>query len=211
MTLLIGLTGGIGSGKTSAAGLFAELGAEIIDTDAIAHQLTRPGGAAIEAIRQAFGAGFITPDGALDRTRMRARVFSDLQERRRLEGILHPLIRQDADARIAASHAPYVLLIVPLLLETGAYRQTIDRLLVVDCNTEVQIARAMGRSRLSRDEVLAIMGAQASRETRLAAADEVIANNGDFEDLKHQVAALHEKYLSLARRQKSTCSNFSQD
>ncbi len=210
MAFLIGLTGGIGSGKTSAAGLFADLGAEIIDTDAIAHQLTRPGGAAIEAIRQAFGAGFITPDRALDRARMRALAFSDPQERRRLEGILHPLIRQAADARIAASRAPCVLLVVPLLLETGAYRQTIDRLLVVDCDVEIQTARAMARSRLGRDEVLAIMGAQVSREARLAAADEVITNNGDFENLKRQVTALHEKYLFLAR-QKSPRGNFSQD
>lgn len=210
MAYLIGLTGGIGCGKTSAADLLAELGAEIIDSDEIAHRLTCPGGIAIEPIRRAFDSGFITPDGALDRGKMRALAFSDPQARRRLEAILHPLIRKEAAKSVAASEAPYVLLVVPLLLETGAYRKIIDRLLVVDCTEETQIARTMARSRIPREEVLAIMATQASRKARLAAADDVIANDGDLESLQRQVAALHEKYLVLARQAPSR-GNFSQD
>lgn len=209
MAYLIGLTGGIGCGKTSAANLLAELGAEIIDSDEIAHRLTRPGGIAIEPIRRAFGSGFVTQNGALDRDKMRALVFSEPPEKRRLEAILHPLIREETAKSIAASRAPYVLLVVPLLLETGAYRKIIDRLLVVDCTEEIQIARTMARNGLSREEVLAIMATQASRKARLAAADDVITNDGDLESLQRQVAALHEKYLGLARQAPSR-GNFSQ-
>lgn len=209
MTYLIGLTGGIGCGKTSAAKLLAELGAEIIDSDEIAHRLTRTGGIAIEPIRCAFGSEFVTPDGALDRGKMRALAFSDPPAKRRLEAILHPMIREETAKSIAASRAPYVLLVVPLLLETGAYRKIIDRLLVVDCPEETQIARTMARSRLSREEVLAIMATQTSRKTRLAAADDVITNDGDLEGLQRQVAALHEKYLVLVRQAPSR-GNFSQ-
>lgn len=209
MTYLIGLTGGIGCGKTRAANLFAEQGAEIIDSDEIAHRLTRSGGMAIEPIRRAFGSGFVTPDGALDRGKMRALAFSDPPAKRRLEAILHPLIRAETAKSIAASRAPYALLVAPLLLETGAYRKIIDRLLVVDCAEETQIARTMARSHLSREEVLAIMATQTSRKARLAAADDVITNDGDLEGLQRQVAALHEKYLALARQAPSR-GNFSQ-
>ncbi|MBI2312759.1 MAG: dephospho-CoA kinase [Betaproteobacteria bacterium] len=198
--MLIGLTGGIGSGKTSAANLFAELGAEIIDTDELAHRFTRPGGLGMAAIRQAFGPEFVTPDGALDRAKMRALVFSDPGAKGRLEAILHPLIREEVERRIAASRAPYALAVVPLLVETDAYRGRIDRLLVVDCAEETQITRTMSRSRLTRDEVRGIMGTQVPRSVRLAAADDVILNDGDLGDLQRQVQALHEKYLGLARR-----------
>lgn len=200
MTFLIGLTGGIGSGKTSAANLFAERGAEIIDTDELAHVLTRPGGLGMAAIRQVFGAEFVTLDGALDRAKMRALVFSDPGAKGRLEGILHPLIREEVERRIAESRAPYALVVVPLLVETGAYGGRIDRLLVVDCAEETQIARTMARSRLTRDEVLAIMGTQVPRAVRLAAADDVIVNDGDLGELRRQVQMLHEKYLALAPR-----------
>lgn len=198
MPFVIGLTGGIGSGKTTAAALFAQLGAEVIDTDEIARALTQPGGGALELIRQAFGSEFIGPDGTLDRPRMRHQVFSDPAARSRLEAILHPLIRERARSRAAASRAPYVLLVVPLLVEKGGYRGYLQRVLVVDCDEELQLARTMERSRLTREEVLAIMASQASREARLKQADDVLHNDGDLEHLKRQVQRLHCKYLEFA-------------
>ena len=195
----IGLTGGIGSGKSSAARIFEELGAAVVDTDEIAHELTRPGGAAMAAIRSKFGADYLTADGGLDRAKMRRLAFSDAAARTQLEAILHPLIRTQSKARIAAAQQPYVLVVVPLLLETGAYRELIGRLLVVDCEEEQQIARAMLRSALSRDEVRAIMAAQVSRAQRLAAADDVLHNDADLEALRRQAQALHADYVSLAR------------
>ena len=195
----IGLTGGIGSGKSSAARIFEELGAAVVDTDEIAHELTRPGGAAMAAIRSKFGADYLTADGGLDRAKMRRLAFSDAAARTQLEAILHPLIRTQSKARIAAAQQPYVLVVVPLLLETGAYRELIGRLLVVDCEEEQQIARAMLRSALSRDELRAIMAAQVSRAQRLAAADDVLHNGADLEALRHQAQALHADYVSLAR------------
>lgn len=199
MPFIVGLTGGIGSGKSAVAALFAELGAEVIDTDAIAHELTAPGGAAIAAIRAAFGDDVIAGDGALDRAAMRRRVFADGQARQRLEGILHPMIGAESARRCAASSAAYVVLAVPLLIETGSYRGRVQRLLVVDCREETQVARVMKRSGLSADEVRAIMASQATRADRLAAADDVIDNDGEFARLRPQVEHLHGQYLGLAR------------
>lgn len=196
--LCIGLTGGIGSGKTSAAEIFRELGAAVVDTDEIAHALTRAGGAAVDAIRKAFGDDYVDADGALDRRKMRATVFSDAAARRKLEEILHPLIREQAGLRIAAAPGPYVVLVVPLLLETGAYRRLVSRVLVVDCEEALQIARAAARSGLAADEVRAIMAAQMPRALRLAAADDVIRNDGDMAGLRRQAEALHAKYVTLA-------------
>ena len=196
----IGLTGGVGSGKTSAARIFQELGAAVVDTDEIAHDLTRPGGAAVAAIRSEFGADYVAADGGLDRAKMRRLVFADAVARKKLEAILHPLIRKDSQARIAAAQQPYVLVVVPLLLETGAYRELIGRVLVIDCDEERQIARAMKRSALSSDEVRAIMAAQLPRAKRLAAADDVLHNDADLEALRRQAEALHEKYVALARK-----------
>ena len=196
----IGLTGGVGSGKTSAARIFQELGAAVVDTDEIAHDLTRPGGAAVAAIRSEFGADYVAADGGLDRAKMRRLVFADAVARKKLEAILHPLIRKDSQARIAAAQQPYVLVVVPLLLETGAYRELIGRVLVIDCDEERQIARAMKRSALSSDEVRAIMAAQLPRAKRLAAADDVLHNDADLEALRRQAEALHEKYVTLARK-----------
>ena len=196
----IGLTGGVGSGKTSAARIFQELGAAVVDTDEIAHDLTRPGGAAVAAIRSEFGADYVAADGGLDRAKMRRLVFADAVARKKLEAILHPLIRKDSQARIAAAQQPYVLVVVPLLLETGAYRELIGRVLVIDCDEERQIARAMKRSPLSSDEVRAIMAAQLPRAKRLAAADDVLHNDADLEALRRQAEALHEKYVTLARK-----------
>ncbi len=200
MPFCVGLTGGIGSGKSSAAKMFEELGAAVVDTDAIAHELTRPGAAAIGAIRNAFGADTIAPDGSLDRARMRQRVFRDPAAKAKLEAILHPLIREQSRACIAAAQQPYVIVVVPLLLETGAYRDLIQRVLVVDCGEEQQLARALRRSQLSAEEVRAIMAAQLPRAQRLAQADDVLGNDGSIDGLRQQVRKLHAKYLTLARR-----------
>ncbi len=199
MPFCVGLTGGIGSGKSTAAALFAELGAAVIDTDAISHELTQPGGRAIDAIREAFGAGYIAADGSLDRPRMRERVFSDPAAKSRLEAILHPLIRERSRADVAAAKQPYAVLVVPLLLETGAYRDVTHRVLVVDCSEAKQVERATRRSRLSAAEVQAIMATQLPRAERRARADDVIDNDGGMESLRRQAGELHVKYLSLAR------------
>lgn len=196
--LIIGITGGIGCGKSSAADLFTKHGVPVIDTDEIAHQLTRPGGPAMAPIRETFGSDYLTPGGALDRAKMRQLAFSDFDAKNKLERILHPLIREEVARRLATCTAPYVLIAVPLLLETGGYRESIQRLLVVDCDEELQIDRAMRRSRLSREEVQAIMATQVSRETRLKQADDVLSNSGDLDSLARQVDALHGKYLALA-------------
>lgn len=194
----IGLTGGIGSGKSSAAGVFHELGAGVVDTDEIARELTAPGGAAIPGIRGQFGADYIAADGSLDRARMRRLVFGDPASKTALEAILHPLIREQSRARIAAARQPYVLVVVPLLLETGAYRELINRVLVVDCSEEQQIARTMQRSRLTADEVRAIMATQLPRRERLARADDVLHNDDDIAAMRRQVEALHDRYLALS-------------
>ncbi len=195
---IVGLTGGIGSGKSAAAARFAELGADIVDTDEIARALTAQGGAAIDAIRAAFGNELIGPDGALDRPAMRLRVFDDAQARRQLETILHPLIRDQARRRCLDSRAPYVVLAVPLLIESNHWRERCDRVCVVDCPETLQIERVGARSGLSADEVGAIIAAQASREQRLKAADDVLDNSGDLAALHRQVDALHDRYLTLA-------------
>ncbi|MBK7673832.1 dephospho-CoA kinase [Accumulibacter sp.] len=200
MSLIVGLTGGIGSGKTTVADLFAERGAALVDTDAIAHELTGPQGAAMATIAAAFGAAVLRPDGGLDRAAMRAVVFSDRAARTRLEAILHPLIRQQSEARCeAATNAPYVLLVVPLLVETGSYRERADRVLVVDCDESVQISRVMARSGLAAEDVKAIMATQASRADRRAVADDMVLNEGGLEALMPQVESLHQRYLDLAR------------
>ncbi len=199
MRFVVGLTGGIGSGKSAAAVLFAELGADIVDTDAIAHQLTGRGGAAIEPIRAAFGGSVITPEGALDRAAMRRLVFSDPAAKQRLEAILHPMIRVEANLRCVSAQGAYVILVVPLLVETGSYRGRVDRILVVDCAEATQVARTMARSGLTEAEVRAIMAVQAGREARLAAADDVIDNDGGLEALRAQVEALHRRYLDATR------------
>lgn len=198
MTFIVGLTGGIGSGKSAAASLFEELGAAVVDTDTIAHELTAPGGAAIEPIRGAFGDEVIDARGALDRAAMRRKVFADAQAKTRLEAILHPLIRAEADRRSAAARAPYVVLVVPLLVESGGYRSRVQRVAVVDCPEETQVARVMSRSGLSAEEDRAIMAAQVGREQRLAVADDVIDNGGERAALRPQVEALHRRYLEMA-------------
>jgi len=198
MTFIVGLTGGIGSGKSAAATLFEEFGAAVVDTDAIAHELTAPGGTAIAPIRAAFGDEVVAPNGALDRAAMRRKVFTDAQAKGRLEAILHPMIRAEADRRSAAARAPYVVLVVPLLVESGGYRSRVQRIAVVDCPEAVQVARVMSRSGLSAGEARAIMAAQVGREARLAVADDVIDNGGELAALRPQIEALHRHYLEMA-------------
>jgi dephospho-CoA kinase len=198
MAFTIGLTGGIGSGKTTVAGLFAEQGADLVDTDEISHQLTNPAQPAVAEIARKFGAQFVAADGSLDRVRMRNLVFNDRSARKELEGILHPLIRQESTRRIQQSKAPYVIVVVPLLLETGAYRGAMSRILVVDCEQETQISRVIARSALTRDEVLSIIASQVSRQERLDNADDIIRNDNDFDALRTQVVPLHRQYLRLA-------------
>jgi dephospho-CoA kinase len=197
--LIVGLTGGIGSGKTAAAECFAALGAVVVDTDAIAHELTAPGGAAMPVLKAAFGRSVMAADGRLDRASMRRQAFSDPETRKRLEAILHPMIRARADSRCRealAAGAPYVVLVVPLLVESRAYQRRVDRVVVVDCDDETRIGRVMARSGLSRAEVERIMATQASRAERLAVADDVIDNNGSREHLAAQVAELHRRYTA---------------
>ena len=200
MAYCVGLTGGIGSGKSSAARWFAALGAGIVDVDDISHALTKPGGAAIDAIREQLGAAFIAADGSMDRARMREQVFADATVKARLEAILHPLINQTARALVMAASQPYRLLVVPLLLEREAYRDLIQRVAVVDCSEQQQIARTMHRSAISEVAVRAIMAAQLPRAQRLARADDVLHNDGGEDDLKRQVEALHTRYLALAKQ-----------
>lgn len=199
MKLVIGLTGGIGSGKSTVARLFESLGASVIDTDDIAHELTAPGQPAVEQIRARFGAAYVTAQGALDRARMRELVFADGAAKRDLEAILHPRIRAQAVARVAQTSTAYAILVVPLLVETGGYAGLIDRVLVVDCDETLQIERTRQRSGLSADQVRAIMAGQTSRAQRLARADDVIDNNGAPEALDQQVRRLHARYLWLAQ------------
>lgn len=195
---VVGLTGGIGSGKSAAAECFQEHGIVIVDADAVAHELTAPGGAAMADIEQAFGRTALTAAGALDRAAMRRLAFAEPAVRLRLEQILHPRIRRLCDERCAAAASPYVLLVVPLLVESGIYRQRCQRLAVVDCPEATQIARVMARNGMSRAEVERIMAAQATRAQRLAVADDVIDNSGPPEALLPQISSLHAKYLDLA-------------
>lgn len=195
----IGLTGGIGSGKTTVADLFATHGVAIIDTDVIAHRITAPNGVAIPLIEKAFGPRFIAPDGSLDRAKMRSLVFSDDTARARLEAITHPLIRTETEREREAAQGPYLVIVVPLLVESGMWKSRVDRVLAVDCDVETQIARVMRRNAFTREQVLAIIARQATREARLAAADDVIVNNNTpLERLAQDVRGLHRQYLMLA-------------
>lgn len=191
------LTGGIGSGKSLAAEMFAALGVTVIDADAIAHALTQSGGAAMPAIRAAFGDAVIDASGALDRAAMRQRAFADGAVRQRLEAILHPLIRTESQAQLARAASPYAVLVIPLYFE-AAQRRPADRVLVIDCAEEVQLRRVMARSRLNVEEVKRIMAAQVSRATRLAGADDVVLNEATEEDLRRAVERLHTQYRGLA-------------
>ncbi len=195
----IGLTGGIGSGKSAVADMLREWGAAVIDADVVAHELTASGGEAIEAIRAAFGEAVITADGALDRSRMRELAFADPAQRARLEAILHPLIGTRLRTLAQTLPGPYVVLVVPLLVESLArWRERVDRIVVVDCAPELQLSRVMRRSGLEAGQVRSILRAQATREQRLAAADEVIDNSTDLDSLRRQALELHRRLLKQA-------------
>lgn len=194
--LVVGLTGGIGSGKSTVAEIFSGFGVPVIDTDAISHQLTVPGGEALGAIRDAFGDAVMRDDGSLDRVALRRRVFADDAARRQLEAVMHPRIRRRVEQALVALSAPYALIVIPLLVETGGYRDLLNRVLVVDCPEDTQIERVMARG-LSRDEAVAVLAAQASRAERLAAADDVILNTASIDALPPLVAQLHQRYQTL--------------
>jgi dephospho-CoA kinase len=196
----VGLTGGIGSGKTTVANMFAARGASVIDTDEIAHSLTGPHGAAMPALLAEFGSAYATREGALDRARMRELVFTDPGARSRLEAILHPKIRDATAAAAAIATGPYTIFVVPLLVESGSWRERVSRVLVVDCPEPRQVARVMERNGLQEAQVRAIMAAQATREQRLAAADDVILNDDGLERLAPQVDTLHGFYMDHAAR-----------
>jgi dephospho-CoA kinase len=198
MRLVVGLTGGIGSGKSAAADAFGKLGATVVDTDAIAHELTGPGGAAIAQLRRLFGDGMVDAAGAMDRKRMRELVFADAEKKQRLEALLHPMIRAESERRIAAAPGPYVVHVVPLLAESPGFRERYRRVLVVDCPEALQVARVRQRSGLAEAEIRRIIASQIQRESRLAAADDVIDNSGSIAAMQQQVRQLHEKYLALA-------------
>lgn len=198
MPFAVGLTGGIGSGKSTVAELFAELGAGVVDTDEIAHALTGPGQAAVGEIARRFGPQYVTAAGALDRARMRKLAFKDARAKKDLESILHPLIRREAEHRVARSTAPYVIVVVPLLFESGAYETLVRRVLVVDSDQETRIERVRRRNSLPREEILAIIASQVGQAEHLRRADDLIRNDGNVAALESQVAALHRKYLDLA-------------
>lgn len=197
MTLRIGLTGGIASGKSAVSRLFAARGIRVIDADEVAREVVEPGQACLEAVVAEFGRGILGPDGRLDRARLRAAVFADPLRRRRLEAILHPAIRAEMDQRAAAAEGPYVVLAIPLLAE-GGRASRFDRVLVVDCPVELQRQRLAGRDHETPERIEAILAAQASREQRLAIADDVIVNAGTFAELEAGVADLDARYRALA-------------
>jgi dephospho-CoA kinase len=198
--LSIGLTGGIGCGKTTVADQFAARGASVIDTDQIAHALTAPNGAAMPALIEEFGADYATPDGALDRAKMRALVFADPGARTRLEAILHPRIREATAAAALLANGSYVIFVVPLLIESGTWRERVTRVLAIDCPEEVQVARVMARNGLPESQVRAIMAAQVTRAERQAAADDIILNDDGLDALLPQVERLHAFYIDEAAR-----------
>ena len=199
MTLCIGLTGGIGSGKSMVANLFANHGVPIIDMDKIAHQIVEPGHAALDEIVRCFGDSVLQQNGQLDRKKLRGLVFDKQEKRQQLEAILHPRIRQQAQQQIQTIDTPYCLIVIPLLFETNQ-RDLIQRILVVDTLPELQIKRTMQRDQCSAEQVENILHSQVDRQTRLSQADDIIDNTNDETSLQLQVDKLHQKYLSLAQR-----------
>jgi len=196
--LRVGLTGGIASGKSLVGDMFAALRVPIVDTDRIAREIVAQGSPGLAAVRAAFGKASLAADGSLDRAKLRDLVFADSAARHRLEGILHPLIRAATRARLAAIEAPYVVVVVPLLLETG-FVDLVDRILVVDCPPKMQLERVMRRDAVSRQSAESVLAAQLDRAARLDAADDVIDNSGTLEQTRAQVAVLHARYGELAR------------
>lgn len=198
---VVAITGGIGSGKTTVANQFAELGIEVVDADVIAREVVEPGTQALAAIAAHFGSAVITPDGQLDRRRLREQVFTDPQAKGWLNALLHPLIRTEMQRQCAAARSPYCLLVVPLLVE-NQLTALANRVLVIDVDEATQIERTCRRDGVSHEQAQAILAAQASRAERLAAADDVLDNqNGTPEAIKSRILALHETYLAFASQQ----------
>lgn len=197
--LIVGLTGGIGSGKTVVSNRLAELGATVIDTDAIAHSLTAPGGLAIAPIASQFGQDSIAANGSLNRDWMRALVFSDPTQRAVLEGILHPLIRQEVGRELAKGAPNYFVLVVPLLAEKGGWREIMHDIVVVDCPTNQQVERVVARNGWPEAQVFAVLASQATREQRLAIASEVLENSGLIAQFIEKIDLLHDKFLKKRR------------
>lgn len=196
---IVALTGGIGSGKSEAAKQFSQLGVPVVDTDVIAHALTAAGSPMLSKISKIFGAGILNEDGSLNRASLRALVLKDPAERIKLEKLLHPAIHEQAIAQLAVNDnqlkPQYQILVVPLLFENNRYHEAINRTLVIDCEENLQIERAIARSKLTEDEVKAIMAAQTTRTFRLKNADEVIENNGSLEELIENVKKIHKKLI----------------
>lgn len=197
MTFVVGLTGGIGSGKSAAADRFAELNITVVDADIASRAVVEPGMPALLSIEEHFGSDILQADGYLDRTQLRHKVFADPNERKWLQNLLHPLINQYIKDKISASSSPYTVLVNPLLIESGQHVWC-QRLLVIDVPTEVQIERTMARDNNTREQVENILNAQADRDTRLGLADDVISNERDLAHLHAEVDKLHDLYLSLA-------------
>ena len=208
MPYVIGLTGGIGSGKSAVAQAFAKRGVTIVDSDVIAHELTAPGGIAIPAIREAFGDAMISAEGALSRAHMRARAFSDASAKQTLEAILHPLIGEESARLTAAATGPYVIQVVPLLVETGMGHERFNRILVIDCDETKQIERVGERNGMPEAEVRRIMANQASRHSRLSRADDVLVNEGSLGDMDAKVELFHQRYLAQARELEAPIAPF---
>ncbi|HQQ74474.1 MAG TPA: dephospho-CoA kinase [Pseudomonadales bacterium] len=198
MTWIVGLTGGIGSGKTAVSNCFANLGIRIVDADVCARTVVDPGQPALAKIAEHFGTTILNADGTLDRAALRQIVFADETERKWLETLLHPLIFEEMWAQLQSAESPYAILVSPLLIEAGQ-KVICQRVLVVDAPEDVQIARTVSRDNNSIEQVKAIMASQADRKTRLAAADDVLVNDGDLASLTESVKKLHQQYLSLAQ------------
>ena len=196
--LIVGLTGGIGSGKSTVAALFAKIGAPVIDTDHIARQLTAPGGAALPAITQTFGPAAVESDGSMNRTYMREQVFADAQARQQLEQILHPMIRAAVLQQLTELQTPYALVEIPLLAQSPVFQALVHRILVVDCAESTQIRRVMQRNGWTEEQAATVLAAQSSRQTRLALADDILDNESPPETLAAKAHALHQHYVLLA-------------
>ncbi len=196
--LRIGLTGGIGSGKSTVSTRFAELGIPVIDADVAARAVVLPGSAGLAQVAQRFGPGVLSANGELDRRALRDLIFADPASRQALDALLHPLIRAEMDRQAAAAVGPYLVLVIPLLVEGGRARDRIDRVLVVDVDEAVQLQRVQARDGGSAEQARAILASQASRAARLSAADDVLLNSGSVAELRHAVDKLHERYLQLA-------------